>query len=246
MIASVVTNKEKDSELLYTKEITAFLQKNDVVISDKNPDFMLVLGGDGTMLRCSHLAATQDIPMLGINLGTLGFLTDAEKKDGIAVLSKVISGGYRIEERLMLEVDGKLALNDVVIGSVGGLKTFSLYINDCFWEEIRADGIIVSTPTGSTAYNLSAGGPILIPDGQMIVVTPVCPHSLSSRPVVIGADDVVKISAKQNAQITLDGEDCGELEKGETITIKKAAYSAKIIKTTPDRFHDILKRKKLT
>jgi len=257
MVAFVATNEEKDPQFLYTKEVIAFLQKNGVTVSDKNLDmhgalhckdtsFAIILGGDGTMLRHSHQAATQGIPMIGINLGTLGFLTDAEKVDGFAALAKVISGDFRVEKRLMLETCGKLALNDVVLGSVGGLKTFKIYVNDCFWEEIRADGIIVATPTGSTAYSLSAGGPILIPDGQMMVVTPVCPHSLSSRPVVVGADDIVKISAGQNAKIILDGEECGELVANEMITIKKSVHSAKIIKTSPDRFHDILKRKKLT
>jgi NAD+ kinase len=253
MKIGIVTNKEKDFSLLYTAQVRDFLLErgNNVTVSDntsglfEDADFWVVLGGDGTMLRCSHAAAMRDIPLLGINLGTLGFLTDAEEQDGIKVLEKVLAGEYETEKRMMLEAGNYFALNDVCVGATSGLKTFDLYVNDHKLDTIRADGIIVATPTGSTAYNLSAGGPILMPGGQMMVITPICPHSLSTRPLVIGAEDTVRIFARQVSPIIVDGETIGETLPHDSVTIRKSEYSATIIKTAPVHFYDVLRKKKI-
>jgi len=247
MIAGIITNKEKDPALSYTAQVREFLIGHGVSISENFPtdaDFWVVLGGDGTMLRCAHLAAMHDIPLLGINLGTLGFLTDTEKPDGLEVLQKVLSGEYETEKRMMLEAEGHLALNDVFVGAAGGLKTFDLYVNGHLLDTIRADGIIVATPTGSTAYSLSAGGPLLMPGGQMMVVTPVCPHSLSTRPLVIGAEDTVRIVAHQACPIIVDGENIGETQPHIGVFVCKSMHSATIIKTTHAHLYDVLRKKK--
>jgi len=263
----VITNKDKDPGHEYTALVCEFLTGQGVSISRENDedllntDFWIILGGDGTMLRYSHIAAIHNIPLLGINLGTMGFLADAEKADGLGAISKVLKGEYKTEKRLMLESNfqlvrksyqlkkklkkNMLALNDVCVGSAWGLKTFSICVNDQLLNTIRADGIIVATPTGSTAYNLSAGGPILMPGGQMMVITPVCPHSLSTRPLVVDANDVIRIEAHQVTPVTIDGEIIGHLEPNSGIEIQKSNYYATTITTTSTHLYATLRRKAL-
>jgi len=217
----------------------------------EDSDFWVVLGGDGTMLRTAAFAAVMDIPMLGINLGTLGFLTDVDKEHGIAALDKLLLKDYVCEERMMLNVsfsEGEfLALNEACVGVTGRLKTFDLYVNGQFIDEIRADGILVATPTGSTAYNLSAGGPILAPSGggAMMVITPVCPHSLSARPWVIGGEDSVGITARRGSPVFADGQKIGRVSLGEGVLVAASKYVAKILKTAPTNFYATLRKKKI-
>jgi len=260
MKIGVITNDKKDPAFEYTLQICEFLQRQGItVITNLYPldaKFWIVLGGDGTMLRYSHIAAIHNIPLLGINLGNLGFLTDAEKPEGLAAIAKVLAGDYETEKRLMLVVNGHsafdetneadlLALNDVYVGTAGGLKTFSVYVNNLLLDEIRADGVIVATPTGSTAYNLSAGGPILVPDGEMMVITPVCPHSLGTRSVVIGATDTVRIVAHQASPVVIDGVKMGVVSENSGVIVNKSPYYATIIKTAPSHLHAVLRRKKI-
>jgi NAD+ kinase len=260
MTVGIVTNTSKDEALRYTNEITSFLTARGITVfagQAKDADFWVILGGDGTMLRASHQAAINRIPMLGINFGNMGFLTDVEKHDGLKAVEKVLRGSFIKEERLTLEVmaegDGcarlsqadSLALNDVYLsrGSFGKLIQYDLYINGQFMDSLRADGVLVSTPTGSTAYNLSAGGPILMPDGDMMVITAVCPHSLHTRPWVIDARNEVKIVTHHAAAVALDGENRMELETQDGITIRKSRYTALIIKTSDLHFYELLRRK---
>jgi NAD+ kinase len=259
MTAGVITNAHKDADYEYTKQACAYLTaKNVSFICDDTAtvvDFWLVLGGDGTMLRASHYAAVLGVPMLGINLGTLGYLTDADRKDGFDSVEKVLRGQYKKESRLMLEIDrpeyeinDRIALNDVYLSRVTGkLTTFDLRVNGMFIDTIRADGVIIATPTGSTAYNLSAGGPILMPDGDMMVVTFVCPHTLYIRPWVVSSGDEVNISpAAGEVTCALDGEERFTLHPGESITVRRSNYRADIIKTTPPHFYETLRRKMKT
>jgi len=257
MYIGIITNKEKDPALTYTSHICDFLQGQGAICRtednlENNEAFWVILGGDGTMLRHSHRAAMYNIPLLGINLGNLGFLTDVERQDGISALKKALAGDYQTEQRLMLAVqydgieaepDG-LALNDVYVGANGGLKVFSVCVNGYLMDKIRADGIIVATPTGSTAYNLSAGGPILVPNGEMMVITPVCPHSLNTRPVVVSAEDTVQIIAHQNSPVSIDGEKKGEIAAESSIIVRKSPRYATILKTAPAHLHAVLRRKK--
>lgn len=250
MVVGVITNTDKDPGLAYTNMVCDFLAGRGVtVVSDMESQsllsarFWVVLGGDGTMLRHSHMAAKYHIPLLGINLGNLGFLTDVEKGEGIQALTHVLAGEYETENRLMLETNGHLALNDVYTSAKNGLGVFVVSVNGMEINTIRADGIIVATPTGSTAYNLSAGGPILVPNGNMMVITPVCPHCLDTRPFVIGADDNVQIVAQHPSSLIVDGENMGDYSA--PVHIQRAAHVATIIKTTPTHLHASLRRKKL-
>ncbi|MCL1878431.1 MAG: NAD(+)/NADH kinase [Defluviitaleaceae bacterium] len=215
---------------------------------------IVVLGGDGTMLRVAHYAAVCNIPMLGINLGNLGFLTDVDRAHGIDAIEKVLTDKFIEEKRLMLEAEfgaekivplqQRLALNDVCIGVSGKLVEYSVYVNEQRLATIRADGILVSTPTGSTAYNLAAGGPILMPGGKMFVITPICPHSLSARPWVVDASDAVRVVAKQASQVVIDGDFRGAIPAGESVFIKESGYHATILRTTSVNFYKTLERKK--
>jgi len=255
----VIANEYKDPDWDYMSLVLEFLKGRGVEVSlgriHAGADFCVVLGGDGTMLRVAHQAAPLDVPMLGINLGTLGFLTDVDKKDGLFALEKVLDGKFTAEKRIMLDAEfgmdkvismqNRLALNEVCVGGTNQLKSFSVYVNEQHMDVIRADGIIIATPTGSSAYSLAAGGPILVPGGQMIVITPVCPHSLSSRPWVIAAEDEVRVVARQDSPLHIDGENRGIITAGESVLVKKAEHHATILKTAPAHFYAVLRKKKL-
>jgi len=258
----VIANEKRDPAFAYANEVKAFLDGRGFDAEIVHPCaqinsalFCVVLGGDGTMLRVAHYAAVYDIPMLGINLGNLGFLTDVDKKQGIKAIEKVLAGRHSLEKRMMLEADfgaeeivplqKRLALNEIHIGVMGKLVDYSIYVNEQRMATIRADGIIVSTPTGSTAYNLSAGGPILVSGGQMMAITPVCPHSLSARPWVVGASDTVRVVAKQNSQVFVDGYERGSVPVGESVLIKTSDFRATIMRTTSLNFYTTLRKKKL-
>ncbi|MDR1664237.1 MAG: NAD(+)/NADH kinase [Clostridiales bacterium] len=273
----VLPNADRDENYIYTREVCDFLQKRGYLpvlepetaaaagLSAFSPGgavyektgFLTVLGGDGTMLAASHKAAPYGTPLFGINLGRLGYLTDADRHDGLAALEKVLNGDCRYERRMMLAIDGdaafalktdeKLALNDVCLsrGGFGKLITFELYVNGMYMDTLRADGVIVATPTGSTAYNLSAGGPILSPDGEFTVITPVCPHALYTRPWVINARDAVTLclTGETSASVSLDGENRLTLESGARVSVCRAEYQTSVIKTSNVGFYEILRKK---
>jgi len=247
MIVGVITNHDKDPGLSYTAQVCEFLTGRGVKVATHGglltASFWLILGGDGTMLQNSHVAARHNIPLLGINLGNLGFLTDAEKQNGLDSIANVLAGKYKTEKRLMIQTQNNIALNDICIGTGGGLKAFSISVNDTLIDTIRADGVVVSTPTGSTAYNLSAGGPILMPGGQMMVVTPVCPHSIGIRPLVIGAEDTVEITPHQSTPLFIDGENMGNTS--ESVHICKSEFFATIMKTSATHLYETLREKKI-
>ncbi|MCL1884500.1 MAG: NAD(+)/NADH kinase [Defluviitaleaceae bacterium] len=260
-LVRIIANENKNPQE-FVEEIKKFLLNEGYIADIIQPPellgialFCVVLGGDGTVLRAAHYAAVCDVPMLGINLGNLGFLTDVDKKNGIKALGKVLAGNHLLEKRIMLEAEfgtskviplqERLALNEIYIGVSGKLIEYSLYVNEQYMDSIRADGIIISTPTGSTAYNLAAGGPLLMPFGHMIVITPVCPHSLSARPLVIGSSDTVRIVAKNTSQVSVDGYLRGKIHAGESVFIKASHHRATIIKTTHVNFYTTLRKKKL-
>ncbi|MCL2379095.1 MAG: NAD(+)/NADH kinase [Defluviitaleaceae bacterium] len=256
-IVGIVANKDKDAGLGFSREIQDYLEARGVKIAPEGEmaDFWVTLGGDGTMLRAAKKAALLDVPLLGINLGNLGFLTDVDRPEGFNSLEKVLAGHYESQKRLMLIAatgpmpeepsQENLALNEALVSSCGRLQTFSVYVNGAHMDDIRADGVIVATPTGSTAYSLSAGGPILAPYGEMMVITPVCPHSLSTRPWVVPASDTVRIVPGATAVLSLDGEKRTCIPPGSGVEISRAPVSATIIKTTDAHFYEILRRKKI-
>jgi NAD+ kinase len=223
----------------------------------RNADFVVVLGGDGTILRVARHAAVYDVPIQGINIGTLGYLADVERNKAKEAIKNVIEGRFKTDERMMLEAslgrgchghDTNIALNEVYVTNAAFSRVIQLglEINGDYVSSYRADGIMVSTATGSTAYNLSAGGPILKPDTQLMAITHVCPHSLTSRPLVISGNDVVRIrveSSYSNAMLNMDGQESIPLVNGDVVTIRRSKYVTKTIRTTDMSFYDILRNK---
>lgn len=221
-------------------------------------DFIVVLGGDGTLLDTGRKASKYGTPLLGINMGTMGFLASADGGDANETIEKVLKEEYKLEKRLMLESEISsdsdmpktyTAVNDVCItrGVFTKITDYGIYVNDEYVATFRADGIIISTPTGSTAYNLSAGGPVLKPDISCIVLTPICAHSLHSRSIVVSADDVIRVEASfgSNGDIimSMDGQTSVILNNGDSIRIRKSAHTVNIIKTNNVGFYDILRKK---
>ena len=272
-----VTNIEKDPTLQETKKMVDFVLKKgcEVYVSEnfsdvhpdviatsssemyKSVDFVVVIGGDGTILRVARSAAIFDTPILGINFGTLGYLADVEKINAIDAIEKVLNGDFTIENRMMLEPyvergcvshEINLALNEVCITNsvCSRMIKLSVEVNGEYFDTFRADGIIVSTPTGSTAYNLSAGGPILSPHTELMTITHICPHTLYARPFVIDGNDVVSIRVQSNynnVQMSCDGQSTVQMKNDDVIIVKKSRYVTRIIKTTNMNFYDILRRK---
>ena len=272
-----VTNIEKDPTLQETKKMVDFVLKKgcEVYVSEtfsdvhpdviatsssemyKSVDFVVVIGGDGTILRVARSAAIFDTPILGINFGTLGYLADVEKVNAIDAIEKVLNGDFTIDNRMMLEPyvergcvshEINLALNEVCITNsvCSRMIKLSVEVNGEYFDTFRADGIIVSTPTGSTAYNLSAGGPILSPHTELMTITHICPHTLYARPFVIDGNDVVRIRVQSNynnVQMSCDGQSTVQMKNDDVIVVKKSRYVTRIIKTTNMNFYDILRRK---
>ena len=275
----VITNSDKDINFEFTKLVAGKIMELggrvlmphasaskldlDVEILDENEIYkksecILSLGGDGTYLKVARKAYTADVPILGINLGTLGFLTEIEKCDIDSTLHNILNDRYTIEERMMLEtviynktdvVAKDIALNDVVIsrGELSRILHLKTYINNVYAESYPGDGIIVSSPTGSTAYSLSAGGPIVEPDLDIIIITPICPHILYSRSYITAAGRMVKVVVDENyehsAMVTVDGQNGYEVKGGYSIEIKKAPCFVKMIKLADKNFIKILRSK---
>jgi NAD+ kinase len=281
----VITNSEKDRDYKISKEIKQFFEENgksciitkplslehevpsvDVKRTDASsipPDTecAIILGGDGTFIQAANDLRETDIPMVGVNLGTLGYLTEIEKQKMFPAFKKLMKDDYTAERRLMLH--GALhydrdknffgtALNDIVVskGISGRMISVELSINGQPVDTYVGDGVIISTPTGSTGYNLSAGGPILAPQVQAIIITPVCPHSLNNRSMVIDASDRVELTvgrtkteSADEAVVTVDGRLGLLLQTGDRIEIKKAEQETKILKLTDNSFYDVLKSK---
>jgi len=244
-----------DAETAGALNIRGFSRKE---ISDL-VDVVFVLGGDGTMLNVSRLVAEKGIPILGINLGSLGFLTEVNRDEIFNAVDTMLNGGCVIEERLMLSAsihrDGKkiseyTVLNDVVInkGALARIIDLETNINGSYITTFKADGLIISTPTGSTAYSLSAGGPILYPTLGSIVLTPICSHTLTNRPIVLPEDFNIEIiikSLSEDVFLTLDGQVGFSLRIGDVIEVNKADYKAKLLVPAKRDYFKVLRTKLL-
>lgn len=224
-------------------------------------DAVLVLGGDGTVIQAARDLARRDVPFLGINVGTLGYLTEVEASEYGQALDTLIRGEYYLEKRMMLcgEVfteEGKTyagkALNDIVISRQGVLRVvnFQIFVNGRYLNSYNADGMIISTPTGSTGYNLSAGGPIVEPGAEMLLITPICPHTLNARSIVLSGHDQVEIvigpgrkMEKDRAVATFDGDTEIGLVSGERVKIRRSIHATKLIKLNDQSFLEVLSRK---
>jgi len=210
-------------------------------------DFVFVIGGDGTLLNAARFYAEEFTPVFGINLGRLGFLSQSRENMLEVSLEKIIKNEYKIEDRLMLiSNEGKIALNDFVIKGASSSRTskFYLKINDKFVCDYLADGLIISTPTGSTAYGLSAGGPVLAPSLDAIVIVPICPHTLTARPLVIPSSEKIAISTCETCSsfiVITDGQDTYSVES--KIEIEKSSVYAKLALLDNEEFYTVLRDK---
>jgi NAD+ kinase len=222
-------------------------------------DLAVVIGGDGTMLRAARQLAAHDVPVIGINLGRVGFLADIPAEHMVVEVGKILDGGGEITQRMLLhaevtrageKVHEAYALNDVVItkGELARLIEFETSLDDEFVSAMRADGIIVATPTGSTAYALSAGGPILYPDLPAIALVPVCPHTLSQRPLVVPAQSTIEIvmtgaAPGQHAHVTFDGQTTFALSDHDRVRVRRADISVELLHPAGRSHFEVLRTK---
>lgn len=270
----VLANNDKDIDLALSKKTVEYIEKKGAsacIVSDVINDYdgtnikeeyikdakaVIVLGGDGTMLRAAAGIGSHNVPLLGINLGTIGFLTEVEVSNLHEAIDRLLEGDYTLEERMMIdgEFEGKTytSLNDVVITRAGFSRIIGLnvYVNDELLDTYEADGVIVATPTGSTGYNLSAGGPIVSPKSRAIVVTPISPHSLTTKSIVFDSKDIIKIeiikkrkTQETEAIVSFDGSNNSELSAGDMITVKESGKKIELIKLYDLNFYRVLRDK---
>lgn len=270
----ILANTDKDVNLELSHKIADYLSQHhavSVIVSDnsihydgnyikeeylRGAEAAIVLGGDGTMLRAVHSLGEHGIPLLGINLGTLGFLTEVEESNVLRALDRLLQDDFMVEQRMMVEGRVKNhvyhALNDVVITRAGFSRIIGLniYVNDQLLDTYEADGVIVATPTGSTGYNLSAGGPIVSPKSKVIVVTPISPHSLTAKSVVFDSSDRIRIEIvkKRKTQdteaiVSFDGGNSMELAAGDDVTAVLSGRNVSLIKMYDVNFYSVLRDK---
>lgn len=271
----LITSKSSPAALPYVKEAAAFLSERNIrlfcpaekakflesvpeispLTSYSDIDAAIAFGGDGTILKAARSLLGKEAPILGVNLGTVGYLPDVEPNELIPALKKFLSGDYKTEKRSVLRIGcaGKsfVAINEAVVyrGSLSHILTLSVQVNGMTVETVRADGMILSTPTGSTAYNLSAGGPIVEPLSKTFVVTPICAHSLTARPLVIGDENEITLtvskfrSEKEKPSLDVDGKTVLRLEEGTEIRIKLADEKMILVRTKPTNFFKAIQTK---
>ncbi len=253
--------EEQGVTVLLPKQSAVCLDRSELAAEDeelaKRCDLIAVMGGDGTLLNLVRRWPFWGVPVLGINLGNLGFLTEIELPDLYQGMQRVLNGDYFVQERMMLRAqvyrDGRVvnelyALNDVVVtkGAFSRMLHLELFIEDQFVDMLPADGLVVATPTGSTAYSLSAGGPIVDPNISALVLTPICAHSLHSRPMVIAPEN--RLTVKVNAQhddivLTMDGQEVFRLLPNDRVQIARASMVGRLVKLPPRSFYEVVRRK---
>lgn len=250
MKIAVCYNKNIKNSIELMNKLKSTLKNNGATVDTLDIDhlksgyeFVFVIGGDGTILKVARFYAKSSTPIFGINLGRLGYLSQSSKEDIENTVVKILNGDYKVENRIMLESGTKTALNDIVVkGSTNGRTSrFSLKINGKFVCDYLADGIIITTPTGSTAYGLSAGGPIISPKLNAFVIVPICPHTLSARPLVIPDDEIITICTDNKYFASCDGQEFYEFKN--EIEIKKSKYHAKLALLNDSDFYSILRNK---
>ena len=277
----VIANSQKDmdfamadkiSEYIIAKGGTCVCQKRDIgkegikynsadaSLIPEGTECVIVLGGDGTLIQAARDLSSINVPVFGINIGTLGYLTEIDMEQAFPAIDRIMAYEYNIDTRMILRGrvyrgDDKLysdiALNDIVINRMGSLKiiNFDIFVNGEYLITYPADGLIVSTPTGSTAYNLSAGGPIVRPQTDCIVMTPVCPHVLNKSSVIFGGEDVLEVRMTQSRSgveervVTFDGTDYINLVSGDRIVISRSDTRASLIRIGKHNFLQILRNK---
>jgi NAD+ kinase len=247
---------------VFSEEMSTRSQRDSCAEESSNiprdVDFVVVLGGDGTLLGAARRVAAYGVPILGVNLGGLGFLTEIPIKRVFPVIEMMLRGELETEKRLMLETtvlrEGKkvcrfVVLNDVVInkGPLARIIDLDVYINDGFLTTFRADGLIVSSPTGSTAYNLSAGGPVLYPTLESFILTPICPFALTNRPIILPDSHVISIrltkESEEQVSLTFDGQLGFKFSYGDIVQVHKSDKKIKLIKSPDQSYFEILREK---
>ncbi len=277
----IVTNKCKDNDLKLTDRISSYLMskgatvktamrnvegRQDDRVDTEGIDGIIVLGGDGSFLQVARECAGSGVPILGVNLGAIGFLAEAYPDNIESSLDRLLTDDYEVSNRMMLTasinekgndtgvINANItpALNDITITRCGSLQImkFNIYVNDRFLCELRADGVILATPTGSTGYNMSAGGPIVEPQADIIVLTPICAHTLNIRSIVLSPDDEVTVEigpgragASIEVEASADGCDKVKLHTGDKITISRSGSTSSVIKLSKDNFLQTLNKK---
>ncbi|AFK86925.1 inorganic polyphosphate/ATP-NAD kinase [Thermoanaerobacterium aotearoense SCUT27] len=223
----------------------------------ENSDFIVALGGDGTILNVARQCASFSTPILGVNLGHLGFLAEVDAENVIEAVEKIVNDEFFIDKRMMLEASiikenmeavNLIALNDIVVtrGSFSRMVKLKVFVNEQYVNTYLADGIIISSPTGSTAYSLSAGGPIVYPNLELFVITPICPHTLHSRSIIVSEKDKVKlviVGENQDVMATTDGQQGYKLNSGDTIYVKKSNRYTNLIRLKSMNFFELLRSK---
>ncbi|MFL6299397.1 MAG: NAD(+)/NADH kinase [Terriglobales bacterium] len=253
--------REHKYEVVADPETAAFAKGAKPVSRDQiaaqKPDFVIVLGGDGTLLAAARAVAQADIPILGVNLGSLGFLTEVALDELFLTLESVKADCCATDIRSMLHCEllrgGKSignyeALNDVVASksTIARMADFDVSVDKKFVSNYKADGVIIATPTGSTAYSLAAGGPIVLPGVDALVITPVSPHALTNRPLVLRGDSEIEIMVKntqEGAFLTVDGQTGVELRAGDRIVCRKSKHQVRLFRMTQRTFFDVLRAK---
>lgn len=262
----IYTNRHKDKNLTVTGKIRSYLETKGQRVSLKTEgidwkeaaDCIIVLGGDGTVLRAARETRELNIPIIGVNLGTLGYMTEIEPENLEEALDRLIQGDYERESRMMLygkafleesRTEEGWALNDIVIARKGPLQIirFNIYVNGQFLNDYSADGMIVTTPTGSTGYNLSAGGPLVEPKAKLIMLTPICPHTLNQRSIILSAEDVIEIEIPKNSdgsvqtvEASFDGSHGIPLRTGEIIRITQSEKITEFLRLNRVSFLEVL------
>lgn len=270
----LIENEQKDKDFVLANEIVKIIDGRAEVFAEekiktdklsgvtyiseeeyRNMDMFLVLGGDGTLLSVSKTASYLQIPVIGVNLGRLGFLSEIEKENLKEDINKLLENDFDIQERMMISVNlhGEndiSALNDIIVArgnSLLKILEFDVYLDDEFLDHFKADGIIISTPTGSTAYSLSAGGPIVDPSMDIIIITPICPHKMYSRTIIVSKDKRITIkncsSDDTTAIVAADSQIMGEISNGEKVVIEQAQNRFKLINLHGFKFFSVLHNK---
>jgi NAD+ kinase len=252
--------RQRDYQLYMDEETARYTNGEQVIsreeIGRKHPEFALVLGGDGTLLSAARAVAHEGVPILAVNLGSLGFLTEVPLNELYAALEAVDRGECPVEERSVLDcrlvrseecIARNFALNDVVVNksAISRLVEFDLYIDNNFVFQYKADGVIIATPTGSTAYSLAAGGPVLMPSVDAFVVTPVCPHSLTHRPLVVTETSQIELrveTGEEQAFLSIDGQVGVPVQQGDRVLCQRAEHKVKLMRIRRT-FFDVLRNK---
>lgn len=251
---------QRDVQVLIEGTLAADMGEAEGVAGDELPKLVegiIVLGGDGTLISVARKVGDLKVPILGVNLGSLGFLTEITLDDLYAELERVLSGDFTVSDRIMLQAgierDGEQVaayqvLNDVVInkGALARIVDMEVWVDDHYLTTFKADGLIVSTPTGSTAYNLAAGGPIVYPGLNCLVITPICAHTLTNRPIIVSDEAVIRITMQiddERVYITADGQVGMALQAQDVVEIRKANMCTHLIKSASKEYFEVLRTK---